>query len=88
MNRLSMGVDFSYLDESIRKLTMEYLTVLLSPLNREILFIEDEQQPTLQLGDFLGMHNAQVDDQMALLRTRLAEVEQRLLEEGEDLSAN
>jgi hypothetical protein len=85
MDRISMGVDFSYLDESIRKLTMEYLTVLLSPLNREIRFIEDEQQPTLQLGDFLGMHNAQVDEQMDKLQSRLSEVEQRLLEEGEDL---
>jgi hypothetical protein len=88
MNRLSMGVDFSYLDESIRKLTMEYLTVLLSPLNREILFIEDEQQPTLQLGDFLGMHNAQVDDQITQLQARLEEVKQKLLEEGKDFSAD
>ena len=85
MDRISMGVDFSYLDESIRKLTTEYLTVLLSPLNREILFVEDEQQPTQQLGDFLGMHNAQVDEQMNRLKSRLTEVEQRLLEEGEDL---
>jgi hypothetical protein len=88
MDRLTMGVDFSYLDESIRKLTMEYLTVLLSPLNREILFIEDEQQPTLQLGDFLGMHNAQVDGQVEELQARLSEVEQRLLEEGDELNAS
>ncbi len=86
MDRLSMGVDFSYLDESIRKFTTEYLTVLLSPLDREIIFTEDEQQPTLQLGDFLNMHNARVEEQIDYLQSRLSEVEQKLLEEGEEAS--
>ncbi len=81
MDRLSMGVDFSYLDESIRKITMEYLSVLLSPLQREIRFADQDEQPTLQLGDFLELHNAQVEKQMAYLQSRLAEVDQKLLEE-------
>jgi hypothetical protein len=85
MDRLSMGVDFSYLDESIRKLTMEYISVLLSPLNREVLFTREEAQPTLQLSDFLNMHNAQVDEQMAELERQLTDVEQKLLEESNDL---
>jgi len=85
MDRLSMGVDFSYLDESIRKFTTEYLSVLLAPLNREIIFTEDEQQPTLQLGDFLSVHNARIEEQIARLQAQLAEVERRLLEEGEAL---
>ncbi|MEJ2756844.1 MAG: hypothetical protein P8046_00040 [Anaerolineales bacterium] len=84
MDRISMGVDFSYLDESIRKITMEYLTVLLSPLQRQIVFAHSDDQPTLQLGDFLELHNAQVEKQMSNLRQRLAEVEQRLIEEGEE----
>ena len=84
MDRLSMGVDFSYLDESIRKFTTEYLSVLLAPLNREIVFTEDEQQPTMQLGDFLSVHNARIEEQIARLQAQLAEVERRLLEEGEN----
>lgn len=84
MDRLSMGVDFSYLDESIRKITMEYLTVLLSPLHREIVFADDGNQPTLPLGDFLEVHNTQVEKQMMALKGRLSEVEQKLLEEGEE----
>ena len=84
MDRLSMGVDFSYLDESIRKFTTEYLSVLLAPLNREIVFTEDEQQPTLQLGDFLSVHNARIEEQIARLQSQLAEVERRLLEEGDE----
>jgi len=83
MDRLSMGVDFSYLDESIRKITAEYLSVLLSPLRREIVFVDQDSQPTLQLGDFLEVHNTQVEKQMAHLQNRLAEVEDKLLEEGE-----
>jgi len=83
MDRLSMGVDFSYLDESIRKITMEYLSVLLSPLRREIVFVDGDDQPTLQLGDFLEVHNTQVEKQMAALESKLAEVEQKLLDEGE-----
>lgn len=86
MDRLSMGVDFSYLDESIRKFTTEYLSVLLAPLNREIIFTEDEQQPTLQLGDFLSVHNARIEEQIARLQAQLAEVERRLLEEGDERS--
>ena len=83
MDRLSMGVDFSYLDESIRKITMEYLSVLLSPLHREITFVDRDDQPTLQLADFLEVHNTQVEKQMAFLNSKLAEVEQKLLDEGE-----
>ncbi|MEJ2486544.1 MAG: hypothetical protein P8Y68_12495 [Anaerolineales bacterium] len=83
MDRLSMGVDFSYLDESIRKITMEYLGVLLSPLHREITFVDRDDQPTLQLADFLEVHNTQVEKQMAYLNSKLAEVEQKLLDEGE-----
>lgn len=83
MDRLSMGVDFSYLDESIRKITMEYLTVLLSPLGREVVFEDLDDQSTLQLGDFLELHNSQVEKQMQNLQRRLAEVEQKLIEEGD-----
>jgi len=85
MDRLSMGVDFSYLDESIRKITMEYLAVLLSPLQREIRFVDGDTEPTLQLGDFLEIHNSQVEKQIALLQSKLKEVEQKLLEEGEEV---
>ena len=84
MDRLSMGVDFSYLDESIRKITMEYLSVLLSPLHREIIFVDGDDQPTLQLADFLEVHNNQVEKQMAALQSRLKEVEKKLLNEGEE----
>ncbi len=84
MDRLSMGVDFSYLDESIRKITMEYLSVLLSPLQREVVFVDHDQQPTLQLGDFLEVHNTQVEKQIAYLNSKLADVEQQLLDEGEE----
>ncbi|HAY84552.1 MAG TPA: hypothetical protein DCY42_06410 [Chloroflexi bacterium] len=73
-----MGVDFSYLDESIRKITMEYLSVLLSPLHREIIFVDGDDQPTLQLADFLEVHNNQVEKQMAALQSRLKEVEKKL----------
>ena len=87
MDRLSMGVDFSYLDESIRKITMEYLSVLLSPLQREIRFVDGDTEPTLQLGDFLDIHNTQVEKQISLLQSKLAEVEQKLLEEGEEVQS-
>jgi hypothetical protein len=83
MDRLSKGLDFSYLDESIRKITMEYLAVLLAPLQRDIRFVEDDTEPTLQLGDFLDIHNAQVQKQISVLQRKLAEVEQKMLEEGE-----
>ncbi|HKJ27157.1 MAG TPA: hypothetical protein VJ965_05940 [Anaerolineales bacterium] len=83
MDRLSMGMDFSYLDESIRKITMEYLSVLLAPLQREIRFVEEEAESTLQLGDFLSIHNAQVQKQITVLQRKLAEVEQQMLEDGE-----
>ena len=81
MDRLSMGIDFSYLDESIRKITAEYLAVLLSPLHREIVFVDQDDQPTLQLGDFLEVHNTQVEKQMRHLQSRLEEVEGKLLDE-------
>ena len=84
MDRLSMGVDFSYLDESIRKITMEYLSVLLTPLRREVVFVDQDDQPTLQLGDFLDLHNTQVEKQIASLQSQLAMVEQQLLNEGEN----
>ncbi|MGD2027349.1 MAG: hypothetical protein PVI99_05990 [Anaerolineales bacterium] len=87
MDRLSMGVDFSYLDESIRKITMEYLTVLLSPLGRKVIFEDEEDQSTLQLGDFLELHNSQVEKQMQNLQRRLAEVEQKLIEESGEARA-
>jgi hypothetical protein len=84
MDRLSMGVDFSYLDESIRKITIEYLSVLLSPLRREVIFVDLDPQPTQQLADFLEVHNSQVEKQMEYLNSRLAEVEQQLLNEGDE----
>ena len=76
--------DFSYLDESIRKITMEYLSVLLAPLQRDIRFVEEDVNPTLQLGDFLDIHNAQVQKQITVLQRKLDEVEQKMLEEGDD----
>ena len=87
MDRLSMGVDFSYLDESIRKITMEYLTVLLSPLGREVIFEDKDDQSTLQLGDFLELHNSQVEKQMHNLQRRLVEVEQKLIDESDEEGA-
>ena len=50
-----------------------YLAVLLTPLHREIVFVDQDDQPSLQLGDFLEVHNTQVEKQMRHLKSRLEE---------------
>ncbi|HSG26072.1 MAG TPA: hypothetical protein VLA32_08155 [Anaerolineales bacterium] len=47
--------------------------MLLTPLHWEIVFVDQDDQPSLQLGDFLEVHNTQVEKQMRHLKSGLEE---------------
>lgn len=74
--RINSGIDFVNLDAAIKRIAREVLATLLSPLQRELVFVEEDAQPGVQLIEFLEIHNRQLD----LLKNDLETQRGRLLE--------
>jgi hypothetical protein len=59
--RINSGIDFVHLDAAIKRIAREILAVLLSPLQKELVFVEQDDQPGRRLLKFLEAHNKQID---------------------------
>jgi hypothetical protein len=72
--RINSGIDFVNLDAAIKRIAKEILAMLLSSLQKELVFVEQDDQPGMQLIKFLEAHNRQID----LLKSNLEEQKSRL----------
>jgi hypothetical protein len=72
--RINSGIDFVHLDAAIKRIAREILAVLLSPLQKELVFVEEDDQPGSRLMKFLEAHNNQID----LLKRDLEEQKSQL----------
>jgi len=81
VNRIGQGIDFAALDGGVKRIAREYLAVILSPLQRELVFVEADDLPGVPLLEFLQRHNRQVDGEIDQLTRRLEDGRKKLLEE-------
>ena len=75
--RLNSGIDFSNLDAAIKNLAREMLVLLLSPLRKELAFVDGDDPAGLPLLEFLEAHNQQLDSQTRVLEEQRSSLESR-----------
>ena len=75
--RLNSGIDFSNLDAAIKNLAREMLVLLLSPLHKELAFVDGDDAAGLPLLEFLEAHNKQIDSLTRVLEEQRSGLESR-----------
>lgn len=83
--RINSGIDFRYLDSAIKRIARETIATLLQPLQKDLVFVEDDDHEGMQLFEFLESHNTNLDLLMDGLQERRSALEgksDKLLPEG------
>jgi len=75
--RINSGIDFSNLDAAIKNLAREMLALLLSPLHKELVFVDGDDPAGLPLLEFLEAHNKQIDSLTMVLEEQRSSLESR-----------
>ena len=83
--RINSGIDFRYLDSAIKRIARETIATLLQPLQKDLVFVDDDDHEGMQLFEFLESHNTNLDLLMDGLQERRSALEgksDKLLPEG------
>jgi hypothetical protein len=75
--RINSGIDFGYLDSAIKRIARETITTLLQPLQKDLVFVDDEDREGMHLVEFLESHNTNLDLLMDGLQERRSALEGR-----------